>query len=275
MKRTVLTGILALAAGVGALTAQSAQPAPAGQAAPAAQTGQAAPATPRTKSPEEAAALKALGAAQQAGDADGIVKAAEDLLTRFADTQFKVQALTLEALAYNMKSDAVNEQVTWGRVIAADPNNIVANMKLGGIIARQVKDRDLDRDAQLAKAQQCVNTALDGLKAATSPQVAPLVAEAHYDLYLIAFTRATANKTAGPEKYDPAIAELQIASTTDPQQMSYQARLAYILQTAGKNAESVALCDKILANADLNAAIKSYVTTVRAAAVKAAPPAAK
>ena len=281
MKRTILTGILALVAGVAVLMAQQGQPAPAGQAPPAAQPGQAAPpapaapAGPRPKSPEEAAALQALGAAQKAGDGDAIVKAAEDLLTRFADTQFKEQALTLEGLAYEMKSDPTNEQVAWGRVMEVNPKSIIANLKLGGLIAKQTKDKDLDRDDQLAKAEKCLNTAIDGLKTAPSAQVAPLDAEAHNGLAMVALTRATANKDTDPRKYDKAIAEMQIAASEDPEQAAYQARLAAMLQSAGKNAESIALCDKILALPDLNPAIKSFTTTVRAAAAKAAAPPAK
>src|ERR1039458_1398256 len=71
MKRTILTGILALAPAVAGAMAQQGQPAPAGQTAPAAQPGQsaqpapAAPAGPRAKSQEELTALKALVAAQR------------------------------------------------------------------------------------------------------------------------------------------------------------------------------------------------------------------
>jgi hypothetical protein len=48
------------------------------------------------------------------------------------------------------------------------------------------------------------------------------------------------------------------------------------LQQAGKNTESIAVCDKVLALPNLNAAIKDLVTKVRANAVLASnPPAPK
>src|ERR1039457_1661882 len=254
MKRTILTGILALAAAVAVLMAQQGQPAPAGQTAPAAQPGQsaqpapAAPAGPRAKSQEELTALKALVAAQNTNDSDAVIKAAEDLLAKFADTQFKEMALTLEATAYNMKSDPTNEQVAWGRVMEVNPQSIQGNLKLGGLIAKQTKDKDLDRDDQLAKAEKYLNTAIDTLKTAqkTNPQA------------------------ADPKKYDKPIGEFQIAAGDDPEQTAYQARLAAVLLSAGRNSESIALCDKILALPNLNPAIKTYVTNLRAAA---APPA--
>jgi tetratricopeptide (TPR) repeat protein len=282
MKRTILTGILALAAIAGTLMAQQAPSAPAGQAAPAAQPAPARPAGPHPKSPEELTALQALMSAQKAQDPDGIIKAGEDVLTKFADTDYKEMVLTLEGMAYEMKGDAVNEQVAWNRVLEVDPTSIPANLKLGGLISKQTKDKDLDRDDQLAKAEKCLNTALDAIKAQqANPQTTPQAqaqlkmsdAEAHEDLGWAALTRATANKDADPKKYDKAIAEMQIAANEDPDQAAYQVRLAAVLQSAGKNAEAVALCDKVLAMPNLNPAIQSAATSVRNAATKAAAPA--
>ena len=292
MKRTILTGILALAASVAVVMAQQGQPAPAGQAAPAVQPGQAAqpapaaPAGPQAKSPEELAARNALIAAMNKNDGDAVIKAAEDLLAKFADTQFKEMALTLEATAYSMKSDTVNEQLAWGRVLEVNPKSIDANLKLGGLIAKQTRDKDLDRDDQLAKAEKYLNAAIDNLKVAQKPnpqlpdQVWEQVkkqndAEAHEGLGMVALTRAVANKDADPKKYDKAIGEMQIAATEDPEQTAYEARLASVLQSAGRNSESIALCDKILAVPDLNPAIKTFATNLRAAAEKAAAPPAK
>jgi hypothetical protein len=149
-----------------------------------------------------------------------------------------------------------------------------------GLIAKQTKDKDLDRDDQLAKAEKCLNAAIDGIKAQQSnPQVTPQAqaqlklsdAEAHEDLGLVALTRATANKDADPRKYDKVITELQTAASEDTEQAAYQARLAAVYQSAGKNAEAVALCDKILAMPNLNPAVQSFVTGVRNAAAKGAP----
>jgi tetratricopeptide (TPR) repeat protein len=282
MKRTILTGILALAAIAGILMAQQAPSAPAGQAPAAAQPAPAKPAGPHPKSPEELTALQALMAAQQKSDPDGIIKAGDDVLTKFADTDYKEMVLTLEAMAYEMKGDAVNEQVAWGRVMEVDPASIPANLKLGGLIAKQTTDKDLDRDDQLAKAEKCLNAAIAGIKAQqANPQTTPQAqaqlklsdAEAHEDLGLVALTRATANKDADPKKYDKAITEMQAAANGDPDQAAYQARLAAVLESAGKSAEALALCDKILAMPNLNPAIQSFTTSVRNAAAKAAAPA--
>ena len=95
MKKTILTGILAVATGCGTLLAQPAQVQPAAPAAP--QAG------PKVKSKAEADAVQALFSARSAGP-DAIIKAADDLVSKFADTDFKEIAYTLEATAYEQKS---------------------------------------------------------------------------------------------------------------------------------------------------------------------------
>ena len=69
MKRMILTGALALVAGVSSLMAQSAPPK-----------------APAPKSKDELAALQALVNARS--NPDATIQAAEDLMTKFADTDF-------------------------------------------------------------------------------------------------------------------------------------------------------------------------------------------
>jgi len=78
MKRMILTGALALVAGVSSLMAQSAPPK-----------------APAPKSKDELAALQALVNARS--NPDATIKAAEELMTKFADTEFKDMALFSEA----------------------------------------------------------------------------------------------------------------------------------------------------------------------------------
>ena len=57
--------------------------------------------------------MKALFAAQN--DPDACIKAAEDLTTKFKDTQFKEIALIFEARAYQMKNDPTTPRSTRSR----------------------------------------------------------------------------------------------------------------------------------------------------------------
>jgi hypothetical protein len=156
-------------------------------------------------------------------------------------------------------------------VLEASPNSVPGNLEMGGLIAKQTGPKDLDRDEQLAKGEKYLNTAIAGIKAQqANPALAATAqaqlkqsdAEAHKNLAFIGLTRASANKDADPKKFDQAISEMKIAADEDPAQTAYQAQLAAILHQAGKNAESLAVCNKILAQADLNPAIKSYVENV-------------
>jgi tetratricopeptide (TPR) repeat protein len=277
MKRTILTGMLALVAGATLLMAQATPPAaPAGQAAPAA------PAGPHPKSAEEATALRALLTAENSTNADAnakadaIVAAGEDVITKFPSTDYKEMVLTMEAMAYEMKGDLVKEQVAWQRVLETSPKSIPGNLKMGDLITKQTHDKDLDVADELARAEKYLNTALAGIKAdeadpAMAKNMAGLKqseAEAHETLGLAGLTRASANKDTDPKKYDPAIAEFRAAADGDPAEPAYQARLAWALEAAGKHAEALQVADKVLALPNLPAAIKPIATSVHDAATR-------
>jgi tetratricopeptide (TPR) repeat protein len=257
----MIAGLLIAAAG--SLMAQ--QPA----AAPAQPAGQAAPKTPQVKSPAEAQAVQALFQAQQGGP-DAIIKAAEDLLTKFVDTDFKEIALFVEAQAYKAKNDNTKAQIYAERVLEVDPNNFQATLMVGEILASGAKENDLDKEEKLGRAEKLLNQTIDILKTAPKPnpqlpddQWAEakkfMTAEAHNDLGLAALTR---------KKYDVAINEFKTANDADPQP-AYQVRLASALQSAGKNDEAIALCDKILADPQLHPQIKAVTQNVKQAATQA------
>jgi len=251
MKRTILAGaivVTALGAGASGLWAQK-QPAP--------------------KSQKELDAVKALFAATQAGP-DQTIAAAEALITGFADTEFKETALFFEATSYQRKGDLVKAQVYGERVLEINPKNYQATLMLGEITAQTTRENDLDKEEKLAKADKYLNDTMENLKAAPKPNPQmtdkdwddtkqQLTAAAHNGLGLCALTR---------KKYDVAAAEFKTASDLDPQP-AYQVRQASALQSGGKNDDAIALCDKVLANAQLHPQIKQVAQGVRSAAIKA------
>lgn len=276
MKRTILTGILSLAAGLNGLMAQ-AQKKSAPPAAPAAQPAaqaNAGPKGPTAKSKEEQAAVMALNFAQT--DPDGTIKAAEDLLTKFTDTEFKEIALLMEANAYQKKGDNDKAQIFAERVLEVNPKDFQASLMVGEILVQHTRENDLDKEEKLGKAEKLLNQTIENVKTAAkpNPQLTDqqweesrkyVIAEAHNGLGLVAMTR---------KKYDGAIAEFQTAVEGDPQP-AYQVRLASVYQQSGKNDEAIAICDKLLADPQLHPQIKQVTQTVRALAVKAkgGPPA--
>lgn len=261
MKRMILTGILSIAAG---LTLAAQQP-----AAPAQQPAAPPQNQPKPKSQGELDAVKALFAAAQSGP-DATITAAENLIDKYKDTEFKEIALYFEAVAYQQKRDPIKAQIYAERVLAINPKNFQANLMVGELITQSVHENDLDKEEKLTKAEKMLNEAITEVNAAEkpNPQLTDqqwadnkkyIVAEADNDLGLVALDR---------KQYDKAADQFKTANDLDPQP-AYAVRLASALQNQGKNDEAIAICDKLLADPQLHPAIKAVATQVKNAATAA------
>jgi len=264
MKRSIIAATIALAATTG-LMAQG-QPAP---AQPAQKEGAAGPKQPQLKSKEEQTAVMALFQAQPQGP-DAVIKAADELLTKFADTEFKEAALTLQSQAYKAKGEEAKAQVTAERLLEVNPKNFQAQVMLGEIIVKNTKEFDLDREEKLTKSDKYFADAIAAVKAAPkpNPQITDeqwteaqkqVQAESHNGIGMAALTR---------KKYDVAINEFKAASDLDPQEYTYTVRLASAYQLAGKNAEAAAAADKVLAASDVHPQVKAVAQQIKNATTK-------
>jgi lipopolysaccharide biosynthesis regulator YciM len=262
MKRTILTGVLVLATGVSGLMAQKNkkdQP----------QQKEQASAGPKM-SPGEAQALQALAAAQ--GKPDETIVAAENLLTKYADTTYKDTALFMEAIAYQQKGDKDKMQIFAERALAANPKNFQASLMLADLTVQQTREHDLDRDEKLAKADKYANDSIATITATAkpNPQLSDqqwedakkdLIAQAHDALGMSALQK---------KNYDLAITELKAATEGAAHaEPAFQVRLASAYQQAGKNDEAIALAEKVMNDAQTPQQIKSVAQAIRAAAVVA------
>src|SRR5579859_7553676 len=129
MRRVLTISILALATTLPALCADQKQPAP--------------------KSKGELEALQAVFGAQ---DPDARIKAADALLTKYADTEFKGLALYLEAVSYQQKNDFEKMIVFAEQSVQADPKQYAAMLMLAKGIAQRAREFDLDREEKLTRA---------------------------------------------------------------------------------------------------------------------------
>lgn len=258
MKRMILKGILALGAGVAALMAQQAAPAPA------------APKGPAPKSKGEQEAVMALFNAQQSQNWDSVIQSAENLTTKYSDSDFKEIATYLEAAAYQQKGDWIKADIYAEKVLEMNPKNIQATLMVGELLAKHTRENDLDREEKLNKAEKELNATIENVKTGgkPNPQLTDaqwaesqkfMIAEAEDDLGLCELTR---------KSYDKAITHFRTAVEGDPQP-SYSVQLASALQSAGKNDEAIAICDKLLADPQLHPAIKQVATSVKTAATQA------
>jgi tetratricopeptide (TPR) repeat protein len=125
-------------------------------ALPAVLLGQEA-AGPQPKSQEE---LDAIMAVQNSQDPDGRIQAADDLLKKFADTEFKAWALQMQMLSYQQKNDFDNMLVYGERALEADPENAIVMIQLAYAIPSRTREFDLDKDEKLAKAEDLAKRAM-------------------------------------------------------------------------------------------------------------------
>jgi len=265
MKRMMLTGAL-LVAGAAAVLAQPTT-APPAQAAPA---QPAAPKGPAPKSAAELTALQAWQAAAQANDPDALIKATDEVLTKFPDTDFKPMLLSTEASAYLQKKDWIKAQIFGEQALAADPKSFQASLVMADAIGQHIGDHDLDRDEKIAKAEKYAHQTIDLLNTAPKPRPditddqwtgykKPMIGQAYHDIALAEMTR---------KGWDASIAAFKSAIENDPQP-AYEVQMAQALQQSGKNDEAIATCDKVLAEPNLHPAIASAAKGIKAAATQA------
>src|SRR5580658_9978489 len=115
MKRMILTAVAAFTVSLPGLFAQ---------ATPA-----------KDMKPKSAAERKAVLAIQSSvSDPDANIKAAEELLTKFGDSDYKEYALQMEANDYKMKGDKDQARVLAERCLQVNPKNFTMQILVGDII---------------------------------------------------------------------------------------------------------------------------------------------
>ena len=248
MNRLLLAGLLALVSGLPGLMAQK---------------------QPQPKSQKELDAVKALFEAQTP---DARITAAENLLLKFADTEFKPIALYLEAASYEQKNDFEKMVIFAERTIEADPKNYASMLMLAGGIAKRARENDLDLNEKLAQVEKYAKNALDALKDAQKPN--PQLPDEQWVAtkkdYIASAHEAYALSAMLRKKYDVAISEfkqsIEGAATPDPATM---VRLGQAYNLAGKYDDAIAILDKVMAGADVHPQVKQFAQAERVRAIQA------
>src|SRR5581483_11080024 len=107
------------------------------------------------------------------------IKAADDLLTKFADTQFKEMALLVEANAYQAKNDNDKALIYAEQVLGVNPKSFQAELMIGEILAGRTRENDLDKEEKLGKAEKNLKDAIANVNAAAKPN--PQLTDAQWD----------------------------------------------------------------------------------------------
>lgn len=223
---------------------------------------------PQPKSQKEIQALQAI---QNATTPDERLKAIDNLLENFADTEYKVMVLQMAMQVAEQKGD-YPATVTYGeRLLEADPKNIFAMSTLATEIAAHTREFDLDREEKLAKAEKYANSAIADAKDApkfrpdiTDEQWASvkkdIVSQAHDALGRIAMLR---------KKYDVAINEFQTSLTEGASPDSTtMVRLGEAYLQSGKYDDAIAEFDKASAAPNAPPQVKQVAASRKAEAMK-------
>jgi tetratricopeptide (TPR) repeat protein len=215
------------------------------------------PAAKKKISPKEAQAYNAM---IQASDPDARIKAANDLITNFVDTQFKATALYFEADAYMRKGDNDKAIVFAEQAVDADAKNYQALVMLAKTYAATTHVNDLDKEEKLTKAEKYAHDGLDVMKAAEKP--VPTLTDAQWteakndmngQLYL-----ALGISAAFHNKVDDAQADFQKVSELDVDPTDL-IRAARVLLDVKKPEQAIVWLDKAAASPNANAQIKNIV----------------
>jgi tetratricopeptide (TPR) repeat protein len=222
----------------------------------------------KAKSNKEVAALNAINAAASPDDR---IKAIENVLTNFADTEFKPMLLQMALQIEAQKGDYAQVVFYGQRVLEADPKNAFALVTLASETARKTREFDLDKEEKLAKADKWAKDGIDAANTAPKPQAAipddqwanqrkEFQSQGYEALGMAASLR---------KKYDDAIADFKqaIAVSANPDPATWL-RLGQTYIDARKLDEATDAFDKGMSAPNASAQIKTIAQAKKAEVAK-------
>ncbi len=218
----------------------------------------------KVKSKKEAEAVQAL---LQAPDPTARIKAAEELITKFADTDFKGYALYLEADAYALSNNNEKAIVYGEQALEADPKNFQAVVLMARTYALTTKAGDLDKAEKIAKINKYGADALELLKTAEKPN--PQLSDADWTATKNDFMGQTyfalGCAAAYANKMDDVAADFQKVADLDADPTDL-IRAGRVLLDVKKYEQAVTWFDKAAAAPNANAQIKDIASKDKARA---------
>jgi hypothetical protein len=221
----------------------------------------------KIKSPKEREAIVAV---QNANDADSRLAAIENLLTKFADTDWKIPMLEIAIDTTRQKGDPDAMTIYCERTLDAAPTDLDAISSLAKVTADTIRENDLDKEDKMKKVDDLTGRCIKLMPDAQKPyQTMPdnvwaarksdFTSDCHEALAALAKIR---------KKFDVALTEYQaaLAARKDPATM---VRIAQVYNMQGKYDDAITLLDQVQAFPDVNPVVKQVAGQEKVKAVMA------
>jgi tetratricopeptide (TPR) repeat protein len=217
----------------------------------------------KPKSQKESQAILAV---QMAKTPDERITAIENVLTNFADTEFKVALLQMAVQSEQQKNDFTQTVFYADRLLKADPKNAFALVTLASETARHTRENDLDKDEQLAKVDKWAKDAVEAAK--VMPKLRADVPDADWegfkkDMEAQAYEAmgmadvVRKNYDGAAEKYKQSLAT---GSTPNPATM---VRLAQVYMSTGKLDNATFTLDKAINTPNVPDQVKTIAQNMK------------
>jgi tetratricopeptide (TPR) repeat protein len=222
------------------------------------------------KSAAEAAAVQAM---LQAQTPDDQIKKADELITKYSNTNYKAYALLAMANAYEQKGDHAKSIEYCERALTADPKDFDADILLATVIASGTGAADPDKADKLARAEKAAKDALSAIKTAPKSNLFQMTDAQWSTAKNYSATQAWQALGMAAEvenKMDEAVADYEkgLALTPDAGLML---RVGRALEASKKYDDAIKWFDKALASPGADDEFKDVARRdkARAAALKA------
>ncbi|HVT95757.1 MAG TPA: tetratricopeptide repeat protein [Bryobacteraceae bacterium] len=223
---------------------------------------------PKPKSQKEVDALMAI---QNAQNADARLAAIDNLLTKFADTEYKSMVLDMAVETARQKNDATLVGVWADRALLANPKDFIAMLAVADITAAGIKEFDLNLKDEVAKVEKNANGAIEALKDA--PKLQPQMTDEQWAAAKKDYTseahQALAVASMNQKKYPEAInhfkTSIDTAATPDPAAF---VRLGECYAQTRQYDDAIAAFDKAIAVPNVNPQVKQVAENLKSDTVK-------
>ncbi len=201
--------------------------------------------------PKSQKEVDALQAVMTTKNPDEQIKAIENVLTNFADTEYKVVLLQFATQVEAQKGDYAQTVFYAERLLEADPKNAYAFVTLAGETARNTREFDLDKEEKLSKVDKWAKAGIEAAK--TMPKSNPTLTDEQMeglrkDLQSQGYVAMGMGATLRKKNEDAIANYKQAAAVAATPDSTVWVRLGQAYMDSGKFDEAAAALDKALSD---------------------------